>query len=89
MGMLPGARYAAESVELAPGALLCAFSDGIPEASADDEMYGEARLAESLTRRRGQTLAEAADGVLADLRAFLGSRPADDDVTLLLARREG
>jgi serine phosphatase RsbU (regulator of sigma subunit) len=89
IGMLRGARYDAEIVDLPPGALLCAFSDGVPEAALDDEPYGDERLVRSLAQRRGEPLEAIADGVLDDLSQFLGGRPAGDDVTLLLLRREG
>lgn len=88
IGMLRGARYDAETVELPPGALLCAFSDGVPEAALEEEQYGDERLVQSLATRRGEPLEAIADGVLGDLSRFLGGRPAGDDVTLLLLRRE-
>jgi serine phosphatase RsbU (regulator of sigma subunit) len=89
LGMIPGARYETGSCELPPGALLCVYSDGVTEAAREDEMFGDARLVESMRARRAQPLDEVADGLLADLAAFLEGRPAGDDVTLLLLRREG
>ena len=63
------------------------FSDGIPEASVDDEFYGEDRFVESAKARYGGTLEEIADGTFDDLQEFLGENLLDDDVTLLLLRR--
>ena len=88
MGMLPGARYETGAVDLPPGALLCVFSDGVPEAEIGDQPYGDDRLVQSLIARRGLPLEEIADGALADLREYLGGGAAGDDVTLLLLRRE-
>jgi serine phosphatase RsbU (regulator of sigma subunit) len=88
MGMLRGAHYEVAAVDLPPGALLCVFSDGVPEAEIDEQPYGDDRLVRSLIARRGRPLEEIADGALADLREYLGGCAAGDDVTLLLLRRE-
>jgi serine phosphatase RsbU (regulator of sigma subunit) len=82
-GILTGA-----STDLAPGELLCVFSDGIPEATRDGEFFGEERLLHSLRSRAGQPLEQLADGVLDDVREFYAGAPPTDDITLLLVRRE-
>jgi serine phosphatase RsbU (regulator of sigma subunit) len=74
-------------VLLPPGSLLCVFSDGIPEACVGEEFFGEERLVAALERRAGLPLPEIAEGVLADLNAFLAGTPAGDDITLFLLRR--
>ncbi len=51
VGLLEEARYEQGSVQLRPGDILVAFTDGISEAMnlADDE-WGEERLMESMSR---------------------------------------
>ena len=88
MGLMPGAKYTAETLELPVGALLCVFTDGITEAMAQDNFYGEERLQESVQNRIKHPLSELVDGVIWDLRAFLGDHALQDDVTMLLLRRE-
>ena len=89
LGMLLGHPYEASERVIEPGELLCIYSDGIPEAFLGEEDYGEERLKESIRKRRALPLPEVAQGVLDDLRAFLGDTPPGDDITLLFLRRVG
>lgn len=88
LGLLDGSTWEVESVEIPPGALLCVFSDGIPEARIGSEFYGDERLLESVVERRSQPLESVGEGILFDLCHFLGECRPGDDITLLLARRE-
>jgi sigma-B regulation protein RsbU (phosphoserine phosphatase) len=87
--LMPPGILTSASVDLAPGDLLCIFSDGIPEAARDGEFFGEERLEHGVRSRFGLPLDEIAEGVLEDVRAFYGGAPVSDDITLLLVRREG
>jgi serine phosphatase RsbU (regulator of sigma subunit) len=89
VGLLDGAQFGVESVDLPPGSLLCVYSDGITEAMVGDEFYGDERLLASLRARADRPLEEVASGVFGDLAAFLAGAPAGDDITLLLLRRLG
>jgi serine phosphatase RsbU (regulator of sigma subunit) len=89
VGLLPGATYEMAEVELAPGAVLCIFSDAFPEAQVEEEFYGEERFFDSIIKRSSQPLDEIVCGVQTDLNEFLGEYPLGDDATLLLLRREG
>lgn len=80
--------YRSGHVDLPAGCLLCLYSDGISEAGAGDDLYGEQRLIGSLGRHPGLPLDDVADSVLGDLESYLGDRQRDDDVTLLLLRRD-
>lgn len=68
--------------ELQPGDVVLLYTDGVTEALAEDQ-FGVDRLKEALK-------SAPADAVLphitAALDAFLGSRPAGDDVTLVALR---
>lgn len=88
LGVLPELGYDEGRVTLEPGDLLAVFSDGVTEAtSADDEEFGEARLAELLVSARHRPAAEIIARVNDAVREFTGGRPAEDDVTLVLVRR--
>ncbi|MCK4414193.1 MAG: SpoIIE family protein phosphatase [Candidatus Eisenbacteria sp.] len=87
LGLLPQATYEAGRIEMPPGALLCVFSDGIPEAMVGEEFYGEERFLKSLDDLRRQGIEQIVDGTLEDLTRFLGEVPPADDITLLLLRR--
>ena len=80
--------YQSQHVDLPAGCVLCLYSDGISEAGAGDDLYGERRLVGSVGSRSSLPLDEMVDGVLGDLENYLGDRQRDDDVTLLVLRRE-
>jgi sigma-B regulation protein RsbU (phosphoserine phosphatase) len=90
LGILPEAPYGISKAEhLESGDVLMLYTDGIFEAHDErGEMYGEERLKASY-RKHAQNGAPAQailEGVLADMAAFVGSHPLDDDVTCLVVR---
>ncbi len=88
MGLMPGATYSTRRIDLPVGALLCVFTDGIPEAMVREEFYGEQRLQACIEGMATRPLEEIIDAVVRDLRAFLGEHVLQDDVTMLLLRRQ-
>jgi sigma-B regulation protein RsbU (phosphoserine phosphatase) len=85
MGMFPNASWREESVVMAPGDLLCVYSDGITEAlDTADEEFGLDRLARLLSPEPPDRLCGA---VFDAVSAFAGDAPQYDDQTLLLLRR--
>lgn len=88
VGLLPTATFHTQDLELAPGDLLCLYSDGITECvSADDTEFGEDGLIEVLRRSPSRTLQEVVawiDGAVTD---FAGDGPQGDDQTVVLLRR--
>jgi sigma-B regulation protein RsbU (phosphoserine phosphatase) len=90
LGLLPGTKYEYESTAIAPGDLVCLFSDGITECeSEDDEQFGEERLARFLAERRGAPLPRILSELDAAVTDFAGDRPQGDDQTVVLIRRRG
>lgn len=72
-------------VALAPGELMCAFTDGVVEARRGREMYGVERLSTLLGAYAHVSLEQLAAMVVTDARAFHG-RELADDLALLLVR---
>jgi phosphoserine phosphatase RsbU/P len=74
------------SAKLAPGDKLFLYSDGVVEACPEGsvEPFGFERLEQSLRRHANRDVHGLRDGVLADLAAFAGSQPLEDDLTLLV-----
>ena len=72
---------------MSPGDLLLVYSDGVTEAVnvAGDE-FGDERLIECFTRRRGQPLQEILEALMADVKEFAGEADQNDDITMLLLR---
>ncbi|NPD06079.1 SpoIIE family protein phosphatase [Nocardioides sp. zg-1308] len=72
-------------VELAPGDVLCLFTDGLVEARHGRDQFGSERVAELLRTHRGSSADGLASVVLAAVREFHGDELADD-LALLVVR---
>jgi serine phosphatase RsbU (regulator of sigma subunit) len=73
------------ALELAPGEVLCAFTDGLIEARHDSDMFGSDRVAELLRRHGHLPVDELAALICESVRAFHGDQ-LQDDLALLLIR---
>lgn len=77
---------AAYAVQLGPGDLLAAFSDGLTEAAnGAGERFESARVVAAMRGAAGCD--EALTGILQSVRQFLGDSAVDDDLTLLCVGR--
>ncbi|HET9251951.1 MAG TPA: SpoIIE family protein phosphatase [Candidatus Eisenbacteria bacterium] len=88
-GMIPGSTYTCERVPFPPGALLCLYTDGLTEAGAGSEEYGDERLLQYLSRVVAEPVSRTGPALLQDLEAFLNGRSLHDDMTIVLVRRSG
>jgi phosphoserine phosphatase RsbU/P len=86
VGLLPDARYDCGSVELSPGDLLVACTDGITEAmDVAGEEYGRRRLANSVSKCRSGQPQEIMRRILEEVEAYsLGGAHEDDRVLMVL-----
>ena len=91
LGMLDSADYREVAIELRPGEVILAYSDGLTEASnAHGEEFGMERLEALLPDLLGLPPAEAGGRVLAAVDRFLGeSRLADDLSLAIIIKRSG
>jgi sigma-B regulation protein RsbU (phosphoserine phosphatase) len=88
IGLFGGSRYQTGTVVLAPGDLLCIYSDGITEAeSPADEEFGKDRLLEVLSENRHLPLPELLSVVQDATGRFSVGLPQGDDQTVVLLRR--
>jgi phosphoserine phosphatase RsbU/P len=81
IGAAPGAQRRVTTLDIAPGTLVCFYTDGLIERRGQTIDDGLARLCRAVT-------AQSPDAACAAVMAALvGSRPARDDIALLMVRR--
>jgi hypothetical protein len=87
LGVIPDARYREGESVFRPGDTLVIFSDGLVEAmNGDGEEFGEARLEELVREHWRRPATEIRDFIQQRVREFIGRRPLDDDLTLLVVK---
>ncbi len=86
IGLFEKSCYEDRSIELRPGDIFAAFSDGIIEPENEFGEFGEARLMEILRDNRDLPLPELTEAVVEAVRDWIGTAEQPDDVTLVLAR---
>jgi sigma-B regulation protein RsbU (phosphoserine phosphatase) len=87
VGLFPDCEYAEETVELYPGDIFIAFSDGITEPENEFGEFGEDRLIETVAANRHQPLERITEHVISAVQDWIGSTEQPDDITVVLARR--
>jgi sigma-B regulation protein RsbU (phosphoserine phosphatase) len=88
LGLFPGQSYTNETLELGVGDTLVLTTDGVSEANdADKTLFGQERLEQCFAEGAGPTATETVDRLLRAVRAFAGSAPQSDDITILAIRR--
>ena len=88
LGCLEEFSYAEGFVEFAAGDTLLIYSDGITESlDADEEEFGEERLASLLRAGGAEPAALLIDRIIAAVREHAGGLSQMDDMTLLVIRR--
>lgn len=87
VGAFPFARYEEKTVELRPGDLLVAFTDGIVEPENEyGEPFGEENLVDLLLRYGQRETKEIIARIVETVEQWTGSSELYDDMTLLVAR---
>jgi phosphoserine phosphatase RsbU/P len=82
IGILPEAQRPVSTVKIPPGALLCFFTDGLVERPGEVIDEGMVRLCRALVAEPPDVACSAVMG------ALVGSKPARDDIALLMIRRQ-
>jgi sigma-B regulation protein RsbU (phosphoserine phosphatase) len=86
IGLFENLTYEERSVELRPGDMFVAYSDGVTEPENDFGEFGEERLIELVRENRNQSLARISEIVTTAVNDWIGGKEQPDDVTLVLAR---
>jgi len=87
VGLLPSFAYTQAGVELQPGDVLVAFTDGISEAmNASDQEWGEDQLIECVWRVEGCDARQTIAQILAGADAFAAGAKQHDDMTIIVLK---
>jgi sigma-B regulation protein RsbU (phosphoserine phosphatase) len=87
VGLFHDRDYEEETVELYPGDIFIAFSDGITEPENEFGEFGEERLIETVAASRHLPLERITEHAVSAIHDWIGSTEQPDDITLVLARR--
>ncbi|MCB1173937.1 MAG: SpoIIE family protein phosphatase, partial [Leptospiraceae bacterium] len=87
LGILPGGKYTASSIDYEPGDILVLYTDGITECcNVDQEEFGEERLYQCLHSCHQEGVEALRDRIFASMQEFRGETEPFDDSTLMLVR---
>jgi len=86
VGLFDNMLYEEDSVELQPGEIFVAYSDGVTEPENDFGEFGEERLIDLVRESRHLPLVQISQSVTAAVDTWIGDQEQPDDVTLVLAR---
>lgn len=87
IGLTPRATYQSREIELLPGDVLVAYTDGFTEAmNPAREEYGEQRLAASVRAHGDVAAPQLIRAVIDDVDRFVSGAPQHDDMTMAAVR---
>jgi phosphoserine phosphatase RsbU/P len=79
-----------EHIRLQPGDVFVLYTDGVVESrNSAGEEFGYERLLDTVRENRHEDAPELHDALLQDLRNFIGDKPYDDDLTLVVLKWHG
>ena len=84
IGGMDGMKYEEYEVQLSPGAKLFVYTDGVPEATNDqNELFGTERMLEALNEDTGTSPESVLQNVRAAVDGFVKNAEQFDDLTML------
>jgi sigma-B regulation protein RsbU (phosphoserine phosphatase) len=86
IGLFDNMSYDEGSVEMRPGEVFIAYSDGVTEPENDFGEFGEQRLIDLVRNNRDLPLPQISQIVTMAVEDWIGDKEQPDDVTLVLAR---
>lgn len=87
VGMFEHCSYEQETVQMQPGDVLIAFTDGLSEAqNAQGEEFGEARIKEVLAESARLPVNEIRDEIVQRAKAWGAGAPQYDDLTFVVMK---
>jgi phosphoserine phosphatase RsbU/P len=86
IGLFDHMTYDEGSVEMHPGEIFLAYSDGVTEPENDFGEFGEERLIDLVSANRRLPLVQISQTVTSAVDDWIGDNEQPDDITLVLAR---
>jgi sigma-B regulation protein RsbU (phosphoserine phosphatase) len=86
VGLFDDMTYDEGAVEMHPGEIFLAYSDGVTEPENDFGEFGEQRLIDLVRDNRDLPLPQISQIVTLAVDNWIGDNEQPDDVTLVLAR---
>ncbi|HWQ14664.1 MAG TPA: SpoIIE family protein phosphatase [Roseiflexaceae bacterium] len=88
LGIVPEARFELRTAALAPGDVLCLYTDGVTEAmDVRRQLFDEERLVEVLRRTHHLPPEEIVGRIIEAVSSFAAGAPQTDDITLVVLKR--
>jgi sigma-B regulation protein RsbU (phosphoserine phosphatase) len=88
VGTLPEAKFGYKEIQLLPGEILFAYTDGVVDArSPDEERFTKKRLFSLLSQPVASAL-ELTQKIATNLFSHIGMAPQEDDITMLTLQRK-
>lgn len=90
IGGMDGARYKEYEIQLEPGAKLFVYTDGVPEATNEEnELFGTDRMLDALNLRPDAAPEQILENVQAVVDSFVREAEQFDDLTMLCVEYKG
>src|ERR1700683_520092 len=86
VGLFDNMTYDEGAVEMHPGEIFLAYSDGVTEPENEFGEFGEERLIELVSTNRSSPLVQISQAVTSAVDDWIGDNEQPDDITLVLAR---
>lgn len=87
VGMFPDSEYQEQRIDIRPGDLLLAFTDGVTDAmNPNQEAFGEERLKTLVRQIAHLPVAQIVSRISQELRAWMRDAPQFDDLTFIAAK---
>ncbi len=85
VGLMEGAEFTVESLQLSPGDRVVIYSDGVSEAqNLRSEFFGKKRLNDILTKHATESCSAIHDAIQEGVVAFTEGAAQSDDITVLV-----
>jgi serine phosphatase RsbU (regulator of sigma subunit)/pSer/pThr/pTyr-binding forkhead associated (FHA) protein len=89
LGIIPHAEYREGRTQIQPGDVLVIYSDGVSEAvNPSGEEFGPERLYQVVAQNLKASASGIRDRIEAALTKFAQGTPANDDITLVIVKRQ-